>query len=342
MPGVSSTEAAPKMPPIRVLLLIEEGSALCAQAQELLDRLTSEYSLVVATRDLALPAARDLARGAGLHDAPVVFVEGRPFSAGPLSEADLRPELERHAGEQGPAPKVPGPRRPEPGTRTNSGGGSRRDAPARRRVTPRRMVALAAAVAFVALLTYGLVAKAPDDTIDEALADGTPAAAPAFELPVLQEGELPGRLARRLAPALEDGEVALSELRGTPVVLNFWASWCVPCREEAPVLARSWRRYGPRGVAFVGLNMQDLTDDAREFMREFDNDYLNVRDPTDGVAREWGVLGIPETFFVSRGGEVVGHVIGVVDGRQMSEGVAAARSGRVFGSLSGGEQRPTR
>ena len=209
-------------------------------------------------------------------------------------------------------------------------------------LTPRRVLALSVAVAFVLLLAYGLASKAPDDTIDETLADGRPAAAPGFELALLQEGNLPDRLRRKLEAALSDGQVAMSELGGTPVVLNFWASWCIPCREEAPLLARSWRRYGPRGVAFVGLNMQDLTDDARAFMTDFDNDYLNVRDPTDSVAREWGVVGIPETFFVTADGEVVGHVIGVVDERQMRDGVAAARSGRVAGARSGGDQRPTR
>lgn len=326
-----------------MLLLTEEGSRHCAQAQELLDRLASEYPLAVATRDLALPAARDLARGAGLDDAPAVFVEGRPFSCGPLSESELRREFDQRLEGTGASLDGPGePRRELPeagevaGTPPDSGRGRRSG------LTPRRLLALALVVAFVALLAYGLATKAPDDTIDQALADGRSAAAPEFELAVLQEGELPPGLRRELAPALADGQVGLSELRGTPVVLNFWASWCIPCREEAPLLARSWRRYGPGGVAFVGLNMQDLTGDARAFMRDFDNDYLNVRDPTDAVARDWGVLGIPETFFVTARGEVVSHVIGVIDDGQMRDGVAAARSGRVVGALSGGEQKPTR
>ena len=80
------------------MLLLTEGSRHCAQAQELLDRLASEYPLVVATRDLTLSAARDLARGAGLHEAPAVFVEGRPFSCGRLSESELRRDLDRRLG----------------------------------------------------------------------------------------------------------------------------------------------------------------------------------------------------------------------------------------------------
>lgn len=205
-----------------------------------------------------------------------------------------------------------------------------------------RGLLLAGVAALIGLLAFGLLSSAPDDTIDQSLADGRPVAAPGFELALLQEGELPAGLSRDLGPALADGRVGLDELRGVPVVLNFWASWCVPCREEAPLLARSWQRYGPDGVLFVGLNMQDLTDDAERFMAEFENDYLNVRDPTDAVAREWGVTGIPETFFITPGGEVVSHAIGVVSAEQMRAGVTATRTAKAISPLSGGDQRPTR
>jgi len=206
----------------------------------------------------------------------------------------------------------------------------------------RRLIAVAASVAFIALLAYGLVAKAPDDSIDQALADGRPATAPSFDLPLLHEGDLPAPLAARLESALADGRLALGELAGSPVVLNFWASWCVPCREEAPLLARSWERWGPDGVVFLGLNMQDLTADARNFIGEFESNYPNVRDQTDDVATEWGVTGIPETFFLTDEGKVVNHVIGVVSPQQMRAGIAAARLRSPSAPLSGGSQRPTR
>jgi cytochrome c biogenesis protein CcmG, thiol:disulfide interchange protein DsbE len=208
--------------------------------------------------------------------------------------------------------------------------------------TAARAVAVLVLAMFIALLVYGLSTKSPRTDIDEALARAEPVPAPDFELPVLERGSLGPLLERRLRPALADGRVALDELRGTPVVLNFWASWCIPCREEAPTLERAWRRARGKGLLFLGLNMQDLTDDARAFIREFDNSYLNVRDQSNGVARDWGVTGIPETFFITARGRLVGHVIGVVSDEQLGQGIASARRGRVLGALSGGAQLPAR
>jgi cytochrome c biogenesis protein CcmG/thiol:disulfide interchange protein DsbE len=148
--------------------------------------------------------------------------------------------------------------------------------------------------------------------------------------------------ARRLARQLADGRLALGELRGLPVVVNFWASWCPPCRTEAPRLERAWRAQNRDGAVFVGLNTQDVTDDARAFLEEFDVSYPNVRDGSDAVARDWGVTGLPETFFVDRRGRVVGHVIGAIDSRQLREGVHAAVRALPLGALQGGDRRSTR
>ena len=126
------------------------------------------------------------------------------------------------------------------------------------------------------------------------------------------------------------------------LVLNFWASWCDPCRTEAPRLERGWRAVRDRGVAYLGLNMQDVTDDSRAFLHEFRIDYLNLRDPGNAVARRYGVTGLPETFFISAQGQVVGHVIGVVSEQQLSAGMAAARAGRPELVSHGGARRPTR
>ncbi|MGH2746057.1 MAG: TlpA family protein disulfide reductase [Thermoleophilaceae bacterium] len=205
-----------------------------------------------------------------------------------------------------------------------------------------RLAALCALALFVALLVYGVLSKPADTTIDSSLAEAEAPPAPGFALEVLQSGSPGPRLERRLEAAAADGELALDELRGAAVVLNFWASWCPPCREEAPRLERSWRESRDRGVVFLGLDMQDLTGDAREFIREFGLSYPNVRDPGDEVARDWGVTGLPETFFVSARGRVVAHVIGAISVRQLEEGIAAAVDGRPAGVLQGGDRRSTR
>jgi cytochrome c biogenesis protein CcmG, thiol:disulfide interchange protein DsbE len=200
---------------------------------------------------------------------------------------------------------------------------------------------LALIVALLALLAYGLTTSSPDDSIDNRLAERRAAEAPAFELHVLQRGSL-GPLTDELRPPLTDDRLALGELRGMPVVLNFWASWCPPCRSEAPQLERTWRSLRAQGVVMLGLNMQDLTGDARDFTREFRVSYPNVRDQSDDVAIDWGVAALPETFFIDARGRVVGHVIGAVSDSQLRAGISAARSGKPVGARSGGDRRPTR
>jgi len=199
-----------------------------------------------------------------------------------------------------------------------------------------RWAALGVVLLFLALLIYGLASKGPDDVIDSSLAEGRAPRAPAFTLEVLERGSLPARLQKTVGAALSDGKVTISELRGTPVVLNLWASWCTPCREESPRLRAGWERLGPKGVAFLGLNIQDLRGDAREFSSEFGLTYPSVRDARRGVADDYGATGIPETFFVDARGRVVGHVIGVVSTAQLAAGIRAAVSGQVAGTVSGG------
>jgi len=196
-------------------------------------------------------------------------------------------------------------------------------------------------VGFIALLVYGVVAQAPDTTIDDALARSEAVAAPGFELAPLQRGQ-PGALGSRWDRAAADDRVDLGELRGTPLVVNFWASWCDPCRTEAAVLERGWKGARERGVLFVGLNMQDVSQDAHDFLRELELSFPNVRDPTNDTARAYGATGIPETFFISAQGKIVGHVIGTVSEVQLDRGVAAALSGRPRSVDQGGDQRPSR
>ena len=139
----------------------------------------------------------------------------------------------------------------------------------------RRRLALAARAAgllvlalFVGLLFYGLSTKAPRKGIDTQLAGGRAPMPPTLELPVLPPGRPGAALEERLRRALADGSGSTSELRGGPVVLNFWASWCPPCRTETPRLERAWRQGREAGVLFLGVSMQDISSDAREFVAE--------------------------------------------------------------------------
>ncbi len=203
------------------------------------------------------------------------------------------------------------------------------DAPRRRKLRGLTVGAfLASLLVFVGLLAWALLGRAPASGIDTSLGEGRPAEAPDFNLPLLEQGLLSERLGNRLGSAFADRRLRLAELRGTPVVINFWASWCDPCRREAPVLEAGWRTWRNRGVLFLGVDVQDLSGDARAFLREFGVDYPTARDQDRDVARRWGAVGIPESYFLDRDAKVVGHVIGLVTQGSLAAGVRAALSGR--------------
>jgi len=113
---------------------------------------------------------------------------------------------------------------------------------------------------------------------------------------------------------LFDGNtLALSDLRGQPVVVNFWASWCPTCREEAADLEKVWRDYKDRGVVFVGVDVSDTRQDALDYIKEFDITYSNGPDPGKKIYDAYGVTGFPETFFVNRQGIIVRKYVGPLD-----------------------------
>jgi cytochrome c biogenesis protein CcmG, thiol:disulfide interchange protein DsbE len=111
-------------------------------------------------------------------------------------------------------------------------------------------------------------------------------------------------------PAFSGGTLELRALRGRPVLLNFWASWCAPCLAETPLLVRLHRIYGPRGVAFVGVDVADETADARRFLGQHHVDYTVVHAPDLTVMREYAVIGLPTTVLIGPDGIVVDKEVG--------------------------------
>lgn len=111
-------------------------------------------------------------------------------------------------------------------------------------------------------------------------------------------------------PALDGQRVSLADLRGHPILVNFWASWCVPCAEEAPILEAMWNEFRAKGLIVIGVDTQDLEQSARRFLVQHGITYTNVRDPDGSFARLFGTTGVPETFFVSRDGRIRGKFPG--------------------------------
>jgi cytochrome c biogenesis protein CcmG/thiol:disulfide interchange protein DsbE len=144
---------------------------------------------------------------------------------------------------------------------------------------------LVAGLVVLASLVYGLMARGPGP-----LTEGP---APDFTVTLF-----------------EGGQLTLSELQGQVVVVNFWASWCPPCRTEAPIFESAWQRYRERGVTFIGLNYQDTEPPARAFIEEFGITYPNGPDERSRIAGAYGLQGVPETFIISPEGEIAEVFIG--------------------------------
>jgi cytochrome c biogenesis protein CcmG/thiol:disulfide interchange protein DsbE len=162
------------------------------------------------------------------------------------------------------------------------------------------LVAQGAAVGLVVLLFALLVWKLVDDesgALGQAVARGERPQAPEFALERLDG----------------DGELTLSSLRGKAVVLNFWASWCIPCKEEAPFLEEVWRESRDDGLVVVGLDAKDFRRDARDFVRRYELTFPIVYDGPGSTLSRWGVTGFPETFVIDRDGKVVETFVGAVN-----------------------------
>lgn len=110
--------------------------------------------------------------------------------------------------------------------------------------------------------------------------------------------------------SFEGETVTLSELRGQVAIINFWASWCPPCRDEAPYLESTWRKYQDQGVFFIGVDYADTEKEALAYINEFDITYFNGPDVGTRISQAYRMDGVPETYYVAKSGELRGTKIG--------------------------------
>lgn len=114
-------------------------------------------------------------------------------------------------------------------------------------------------------------------------------------------------------------KVTLSELRGHVVIINFWASWCPPCRQEAAYLEQTWRKYKDKGVVFIGVDYVDTEKEALAYIKEFDITYINGPDIGTRIAQSFNIKGVPETYYVARNGELRGVQIGPLKSPELDQ-----------------------
>ena len=169
--------------------------------------------------------------------------------------------------------------------------------------------AVSVVASLLALLGWQVAAEGKVRSLADRLEAGESPQAPAFDVPLLNG----------------DGSLSLASLRDKAVVLNFWASWCEPCKEEAPRLEAASKRYRDRGVVIVGIDAQDFRKDARGFVSRYGLTYPIVHDGPGATIGRYGVTGFPETWFVGRNGRLVGERIqGPVSDEQLAQGIERA------------------
>lgn len=163
-----------------------------------------------------------------------------------------------------------------------------------------QVIALAGVAALLALLVWKVAFGSGGGAADK-LAKGELVVAPAFTLD-------------RLDAHGAGTQLSIADLAGKPVIVNFWASWCVPCKEEAPYLQGVYDKYRAKGLVVLGVDAQDFRSDARRFMAKHGVTYPVVYDGKGSTLGKWGVAGFPETFFIDRQGNLVGErIAGGVD-----------------------------
>lgn len=167
----------------------------------------------------------------------------------------------------------------------------------KRLLSPLPAAVIVGVAALLGLLAYGIASTEPDRGIETALAAGQREPAPELDLPRLGA----------------EGRGTLVEYRGEVVILNFWASWCEPCRDESPLLQRWHERIAKRRGTVLGVDLLDLDRDALEFIRDYGLTYPMLRDGPGDSRDDFGVIAYPETFVIDREGRIAASRRGPVD-----------------------------
>jgi cytochrome c biogenesis protein CcmG/thiol:disulfide interchange protein DsbE len=137
--------------------------------------------------------------------------------------------------------------------------------------------------------------------------------------PDLGVAEVSVPLPRLEGETIPDGDrFGPEDHEGRVLVVNFWATWCAPCRVEQPDLQRVWERYRSRGVVFVGVNYRDTTPAALDWIRDFGVTYPSLEDPAGSYADDFGFLGMPDTYVVDGGGTIRYAITGPTTEEQLS------------------------
>ena len=184
-----------------------------------------------------------------------------------------------------------------------------------------QVLAVGLVAALLGLLIWRVAHHSAGATFVKEIAQGKRPEAPGFSLkPIWQEnvGATP-----RLQAALRRGRVTLDDLGGRPTIVNVYASWCVPCKDEAPLFAAASRRYAGR-VQFVGFDYHDFESDGRGLLRRYGADYAALHDGDGKVSTRWGITGVPETYVLDPSGHVVAHAASAVGRRELQPLIAAA------------------
>ena len=153
-------------------------------------------------------------------------------------------------------------------------------------------------------------------------------------------------LAKPAAPftvtLFDGGKVTLNDFRGKAVFLNFWSSWCPPCREEARDLEAAWQRVKGKNMVFLGVAVQDTEKDSRAFLQEFGITYPNGRDESGKIAVDYGTWGIPESFFIDPQGRITYKHVGGIRAALVTAKLEEAARGIVSASEGQGDYQSIR